>query len=210
MAHAPALPAEAPADRGEMVHPTVQAPPVTPGKVAMWLFLATEVMFFTGLIGSYIVLRRQPADGLQQPVSPRDRPRPPGRQEGGGAGADGIRSGEGRRGHPRRHRRGARRWPRRWPIETADGHPGRPDPAQQAEALAERLKAAGAVGRGPGAGAAQVAPAVQPPDQPAEHRPDGRQHVHPDLLVGDDGPGPGGHPARRPARSSRRTCWPPS
>ena len=30
--------------------------PVTPGKVAMWLFLATEVMFFTGLIGSYIVL----------------------------------------------------------------------------------------------------------------------------------------------------------
>ena len=31
--------------------------PVTAGKVAMWLFLATEVMFFTGLIGSYIVLR---------------------------------------------------------------------------------------------------------------------------------------------------------
>src|SRR3982751_5499497 len=35
----------------------VQPPPVTPGKVAMWLFLATEIMFFTGLIGSYIVLR---------------------------------------------------------------------------------------------------------------------------------------------------------
>src|SRR4051794_16796356 len=35
----------------------VQHPPVSPGKVAMWLFLATEVMFFTGLIGSYIVLR---------------------------------------------------------------------------------------------------------------------------------------------------------
>ena len=30
---------------------------MTPGKFAMWLFLATEVMFFTGLIGSYIVLR---------------------------------------------------------------------------------------------------------------------------------------------------------
>src|SRR3954454_10970534 len=57
MAHAPALPAEAPADRGELVRPTVQAPPITAGKVAMWLFLATEVMFFTGLIGSYIVLR---------------------------------------------------------------------------------------------------------------------------------------------------------
>ncbi|WP_337174397.1 cytochrome c oxidase subunit 3 [Paludisphaera sp.] len=31
--------------------------PATPGKVGMWLFLATEVMFFTGLIGSYIVCR---------------------------------------------------------------------------------------------------------------------------------------------------------
>ncbi len=30
---------------------------VTPGKFAIWLFLATEVMFFTGLIGSYIVFR---------------------------------------------------------------------------------------------------------------------------------------------------------
>jgi heme/copper-type cytochrome/quinol oxidase subunit 3 len=37
--------------------PHVQGPPVTPGKVAIWLFLATEVMFFTGLIGTYIVLR---------------------------------------------------------------------------------------------------------------------------------------------------------
>jgi heme/copper-type cytochrome/quinol oxidase subunit 3 len=36
--------------------PTHHAP-VSPGKVAMWLFLATEVMFFTGLIGTYIVLR---------------------------------------------------------------------------------------------------------------------------------------------------------
>ncbi|APW60095.1 cytochrome c oxidase subunit 3 [Paludisphaera borealis] len=31
--------------------------PATAGKVAVWLFLATEIMFFTGLIGSYIVLR---------------------------------------------------------------------------------------------------------------------------------------------------------
>ncbi len=43
------------------------AAPVTPGKVAMWLFLATEVMFFTGLIGSYIVLRAgSPHNGVQQ------------------------------------------------------------------------------------------------------------------------------------------------
>jgi heme/copper-type cytochrome/quinol oxidase subunit 3 len=32
-------------------------PPVDRGKFAIWLFLATEVMFFTGLIGSYLVLR---------------------------------------------------------------------------------------------------------------------------------------------------------
>jgi cytochrome c oxidase subunit 3 len=31
--------------------------PVSNGKLAMWIFLATEVMFFTGLIGTYIVLR---------------------------------------------------------------------------------------------------------------------------------------------------------
>ncbi|MFO0910528.1 MAG: cytochrome c oxidase subunit 3 [Isosphaeraceae bacterium] len=61
MAHAPAAPpatphsghAAPPAHTGSLDH---QAP-VTAGKVAMWLFLATEVMFFTGLIGSYIVLR---------------------------------------------------------------------------------------------------------------------------------------------------------
>ena len=44
-------------DRPTSARPTVQAPPLTPGRVAMWLFLATEVMFFTGLIGTYIVLR---------------------------------------------------------------------------------------------------------------------------------------------------------
>ncbi|MFN0007499.1 MAG: heme-copper oxidase subunit III [Planctomycetota bacterium] len=32
-------------------------PPVDRAKFAIWLFLATEVMFFTGLIGTYIVLR---------------------------------------------------------------------------------------------------------------------------------------------------------
>src|SRR3954469_15774070 len=57
MAETASYPATTPVDRGERARPTVQALPVTPGKVAMWLFLATEVMFFTGLIGSYIVLR---------------------------------------------------------------------------------------------------------------------------------------------------------
>jgi cytochrome c oxidase subunit III len=65
MEHAPAAPTGA--DLARHVTPAattaVQHPPVSPGKVAMWLFLATEVMFFTGLIGSYIVLRTgsQPA-----------------------------------------------------------------------------------------------------------------------------------------------------
>ena len=31
--------------------------PVPHGKLAVWIFLATEVMFFTGLIGTYVVLR---------------------------------------------------------------------------------------------------------------------------------------------------------
>jgi heme/copper-type cytochrome/quinol oxidase subunit 3 len=32
-------------------------PPVERGKFAVWLFLATEVMFFSALIGTYIILR---------------------------------------------------------------------------------------------------------------------------------------------------------
>ena len=31
--------------------------PVARGKIAMWLFLSTEIMFFTALIGTYVVLR---------------------------------------------------------------------------------------------------------------------------------------------------------
>jgi cytochrome c oxidase subunit 3 len=33
-------------------------PPLPSGKLAMWIFLATEIMFFTGLIGTYMVLRQ--------------------------------------------------------------------------------------------------------------------------------------------------------
>src|SRR5438552_3264877 len=32
--------------------------PMPNGKLAIWLFLVTEIMFFTGLIGAYIVLRQ--------------------------------------------------------------------------------------------------------------------------------------------------------
>ena len=31
--------------------------PTPPGKVAIWLFLASEVMFFIGILGTYIILR---------------------------------------------------------------------------------------------------------------------------------------------------------
>jgi cytochrome c oxidase subunit 3 len=39
--------------------------PLRNGKLAMWLFLATEIMFFSALIGAYIVLR------FGQPIWPR-------------------------------------------------------------------------------------------------------------------------------------------
>jgi heme/copper-type cytochrome/quinol oxidase subunit 3 len=44
----------------DMMHPPVPAEPGVQAynlKLGMWVFLASEVMFFTGLIGSYVVLR---------------------------------------------------------------------------------------------------------------------------------------------------------
>ena len=40
-----------------MAHGSVLQLGIPNGKIAMWLFLGSEVMFFTGLIGAYIVLR---------------------------------------------------------------------------------------------------------------------------------------------------------
>lgn len=45
--------------------PTPSTPmglPISNGKLAIWVFLGTEIMFFTGLIGAYIVLRIAHAD----------------------------------------------------------------------------------------------------------------------------------------------------
>jgi cytochrome c oxidase subunit III len=53
MAHAHAAHAE------EVCEPGL---PVSNAKLAMWLFLATEIMFFMGLIGAYITLRFGRAD----------------------------------------------------------------------------------------------------------------------------------------------------
>src|SRR2546428_12030093 len=50
--------------------PLHMGPPLTSGKLAMWIFLATEIMFFTGLIGTYIILRNG------QPSSAEPWPRP--------------------------------------------------------------------------------------------------------------------------------------
>ena len=44
--------------------------PLPNGKLAMWLFLVTEIMFFTGLIGTYIILR----NGTPTDYSPWPRP----------------------------------------------------------------------------------------------------------------------------------------
>ncbi len=71
-AYDPALDAPAPH------HPLFDydsGPPVHRGKFAIWLFLATEVMFFTGLIGTYIVLRwgtdawPDPSERLNVPIT---------------------------------------------------------------------------------------------------------------------------------------------
>src|SRR5262245_19724145 len=50
--------------------PTHMGLPLPNAKVGLWFFLVTEVMFFTGLIGAYIVLRGG------TPTRPFDWPRP--------------------------------------------------------------------------------------------------------------------------------------
>ncbi|MDX1683042.1 MAG: cytochrome c oxidase subunit 3 [Phycisphaeraceae bacterium] len=58
-----------------MAHGSVLQLGVHNGKIGMWLFLASEVMFFTGLIGAYIVLRAQqitwanPSESLNVPLT---------------------------------------------------------------------------------------------------------------------------------------------
>jgi cytochrome c oxidase subunit 3 len=52
-----AIPQYAPQDHAPDPVGHGKADPVPPGKLAIWLFLATEIMFFIGLLGTYIVLR---------------------------------------------------------------------------------------------------------------------------------------------------------
>ena len=143
MAHAPTLPAEAPADRGEMVRPTVQAPPVTPGKVAMWLFLATEVMFFTGLIGSYIVLRAGSPPTAYSNLYPPGTPLEPLAEKRGvvleRSGSDPARVAEVIRAATGKTEEVAKEMARETPMVVQAGLT-----ADQAEALAQQLASAGA------------------------------------------------------------------
>ena len=44
-------------DHGHIQLEYQPALPINNGKVILWLFLSTEIMFFAGLIGTYIVLR---------------------------------------------------------------------------------------------------------------------------------------------------------
>src|ERR1700676_3738881 len=59
-----------------MAHAVIDEPqvhmglPVSNGKTAIWLFLVTEIMFFTGLIGTYIILR----NGTPTDFNPWPRP----------------------------------------------------------------------------------------------------------------------------------------
>jgi len=46
--------------------------PMSNGKLAMWMFLVTEIMFFTGLIGTYIILR----NGTPGTIEPLRWPHP--------------------------------------------------------------------------------------------------------------------------------------
>src|SRR5262249_52454734 len=52
---------------------SVMALPLPNGKLAMWLFLVTEIMFFTGLIGTYLILRNAiPAHPVVRWPTPED------------------------------------------------------------------------------------------------------------------------------------------
>jgi cytochrome c oxidase subunit III len=59
-----------------MEHAVVDEPklhmglPLPDGKLAIWLFLVTEIMFFTGLIGTYLILR----NGTPTDMNPWPRP----------------------------------------------------------------------------------------------------------------------------------------
>src|SRR6516225_9842303 len=59
-----------PHEVAEVMPKTHMGLPLPHGKLAIWLFLVTEIMFFTGLIGTYVILR----NGTPTDVNPWPRP----------------------------------------------------------------------------------------------------------------------------------------
>ena len=180
-------------------HPPTHTAPVTPGKVAMWLFLATEVMFFTGLIGSYIVLRAgSPHNAYSNLYSPNTPLQGLENTEGvliKSLGASETQVEE------ILHSAAGKTPEEAEEIVEQVHHSGHAliselTPAK-AETLKARLEQAGAGHGDRAAQDVQLAPALRRSDQPPGHQPDGRQHLRPDLLLGHDGPGPLGGPARK-------------
>ena len=117
--------------------------PVSPGKVAMWLFLATEVMFFTGLIGSYIVLRAGSSHTAYSNIfSPGQTPR--GLDDAKGVAIKAIGSDEHRIEEILRTDAGLKPQEVEAILHAAPHGvvPGRP--TEKAEALAQKLREAGA------------------------------------------------------------------
>src|SRR5882757_2180901 len=61
-----------------MAHAVADAPqahmglPLPNGKLAMWLFLVTEIMFFTALIGTYMILRNGTPTAAEPWPKPHD------------------------------------------------------------------------------------------------------------------------------------------
>ena len=174
----------------------------------MWLFLATEIMFFTGLIGSYIVLRAgsphtaysnlyPPTTSLER-IGEHLRHRCSSRSDERRAAVEeilqtaaGLERAEGRE-DPR--------------ASVPHGRRHRPDQARRPRRFTTGSTAARGRRRGRAAQDPQLAHALRRADQPAGHQPDGRQHLRADLLVGHDGPGPRGHPARASGRRARSSC----
>ncbi len=57
-------------DEPLMAHGSILKTGIPNGKIAIWLFLGSEVMFFTGLIGAFIVLRYSQANWPYDPAKP--------------------------------------------------------------------------------------------------------------------------------------------
>ncbi len=185
--------------------------PVSPGKVAMWLFLATEVMFFTGLIGTYIVLRAGSShNGYSNLYSPAHSL--VGLEDSHGILLNSAGENHDAVEHILVSEADLSKEDAEKLIE--ESHHSKAlinglKPERAASLLAE-LKSAGARVEDLKAENRQVAAALRRADQPPCHQSHRDQYVHPDLLVAHDGAGLIRHPGRERSSRARCFCWPRS